>query len=419
MQFYKRVISFLILSLFLTEDIVAQQNATVQPPSHIKSIILKPLRTNEYAPIIRLGEPFILEFDDLEVDQKSYSYKIEHFDYNWKSSNLNSTEFLNGFNDDLIRDFENSFNTIQGYTHYRLRLPNDNIRIKISGNYIISVIDEDDEVVFTRPFIIYQPKVDVGVSAHRNRDIATINTKQNIQFVINHPNLLVNNPSLEIKTAIYQNNDWNTVIKNAKPQFIRGSQLLYKYNSNINFWAGNEFLFFDTKEIRNATNNVARSELKDIFYTYLYLDEERLHKPYTLNPDINGNFVLRTVDNDDISTEGDYSKVYFSLESFEDIGNSSIYIYGDYNGWQLTDENKMIYDDNTKQYHSNLFLKQGFYNYQYITANKEGKINNHAIEGSFYQTENIYTVIVYHRPYGTRYDQVIGVGSTNSEKLRN
>ena len=419
MQFYKRVISLLILSLFLNEDITAQQNATVQPPSHIRSIILKPLRINEYAPIIRLGEPFILEFDDLEADQKNYSYKIEHFNYNWESSNLNTTEFLNGFNDDLIRDFENSFNTIQGYTHYRLRLPNDNISIKISGNYIISVIDEEDEVVFTRPFIIYQPKVDVGVSAHRSRDIATINTKQNIQFVINHPNLLFNNPSLEIKTAIYQNNDWNTVIKNAKPQFIRGSQLLYKYNSNINFWAGNEYLFFDTKEIRNATNNVARSELKDIFHTYLYLDEERLHKTYTLNPDINGNFVLRTVDNDDISTEGDYSRVYFSLESFEDISDNSIYIYGDFNGWQLTDENKMTYDDNTKQYHGNIFLKQGFYNYQYITASEDGKINNHAIEGSFYQTENIYTVIVYHRPYGTRYDQVIGTGSTNSEKLRN
>ena len=248
MQFYKKVISLFILSILLTELVVAQKNATIQPPSHIKSIILKPLRTNEYAPIIRLGEPFILEFDDLETDQKSYSYKIEHFDYNWKSSNLNTTEFINGFNDDLIRDFENSFNTIQGYTHYRLRLPNDNISIKISGNYIISVIDEDDEVIFTRPFIIYQPMVDVGVSAHRSRDIATINSKQNIQFVINHPNLLVNNPSLEIKTAIYQNNDWNTVIKNAKPQFIRGTQLLYKYNSNINFWAGNEYLFFDTKD---------------------------------------------------------------------------------------------------------------------------------------------------------------------------
>ena len=419
MQFYKRVILLLILSFYLPEVAGAQQNTVVQAPSHIKSIVLKPLRINEYAPIIRLGESFILEFDDLEADQKGYSYKIEHYNYNWESSNLNPTEYLNGFNDDLIREFENSFNTIQAYTHYKLRLPNDNISIKISGNYIISIIDEFDEVVFSRPFIIYEPKVDVGVSAHRNRDIETINTKHNIQFSINHPNLLINNPSLEIKTAIYQNNDWNTVIKNAKPQFTRGTQLLYKYNANINFWAGNEYLYFDTKEIRNATNNVARTELSDVFHTYLYLDEERIHKPYTLNPDINGSFVLRTVDNEDINTEGDYSNVYFSLESFEDIGNESIYIYGDFNGWQLDDENKMTFDSNTKLYHGNLFLKQGFYNYLFVTANDQGEVNNHAIEGSFYQTENNYTVLIYYRPFGTRYDQVIGLGNTNSEQLRN
>lgn len=419
MRFLNKVTLLLIFSLFFNSDILAQISVSVLSPSHIKSIVLKPLRTNEYAPIIRLGETFILEFDDLEADQKSYSYKIEHYDYNWESSNLNSTEFINGFNDDLFRDFENSFNTIQGYTHYKLKLPNDNIRIKISGNYIISVIDEYDDVVFSRPFIVYEPKLDVGVSVHRNRDISTINSKHNVQFVISHPNLLINNPNLEIKTSIYQNNDWNSVIKNAKPQFIRGTQLLYKYNANINFWAGNEYLFFDTKEIRNATNNVARTELTDNFNTYLYLDEERIHKPYTLNPDINGNFVLRTVDNDDISIEGDYSMVYFSLESFEDIKDDSVYIYGDFNGWKLTEENKMTYDAQTKLYHGNLLLKQGFYNYQYVTADDKGHINIHAIEGSFYQTENNYTVLVYYRPYGSRYDQVIGLGHANSEKLRN
>ena len=219
--------------------------------------------------------------------------------------------------------------------------------------------------------------------------------------------------------VVYQNNDWNTAIKDIKPQFIRGSQLLYKYGSNVNFWAGNEFLFFDTKQIRGATNNIARSELKDQFNTYLYTDEERLHRPYTYYPDINGNFVLRTINTDDVSLEGDYSRVHFSLETFENIGDNTIYIYGDFNDWQLTNENKMVYDEQTKLYHAKLFLKQGFYNYQYITANNNGEINNHSIEGSFYQTENNYTVLVYYKPLGSRYQQVIGIGNANSENLRN
>jgi len=410
---------FTVFTFFVLSQNFAQQQVIVNPPEHIKSVVFNPLRSNEYAPIIKLGSSFMLEFDDLDGDQKEYRYTIEHLDYNWESSNLNSTEFLDGFDNDLLRDFENSFNTLQDYTHYSVRIPNDNVRIKISGNYIISIYNDDDEVVFTKPFIVYNPLVDVGVSTHRNRDISSINSKQNIQFIISHPNLTINSPSNEIKVAIYQNNDWNTVKKNMKPQFIRGSQLLYKYNANINFWAGNEYLFFDTKEIRNATNNVYKTQLESIFNTYLYSDEPRADKPYTLNPDINGNFVLRTIDATDVSIEGDYSWVHFNLMHPEKLANETVYVYGNFNNWQLTDENKMLYNETTKSYQTKMLLKQGFYNYQYITKSADGSISNDAIEGSFYQTENQYTVLVYYRPFGSRYDQIIGVGNSNSEDLRN
>lgn len=420
MNLIQKLSFFISFLISLTgSGLLAQSSVVINPPENIKSIVLRSQKTNDYAPIIRLGSSIVLEFDDLDSDQKQYSYTIEHYDYNWQKSNINPTEYIDGFTNDWIRNFENSFNTIQGYTHYRLRLPNDNLRIKISGNYVLSVLDEDDEVAFTRPFIVYEPLVDVGVSVHRSRDIATINTMQNIQFNVNHPNLLINNPRLELKVAIYQNLDWNTVIKDIEPQFIRGTQLLYKYGANVNFWGGNEFLFFDTKQIRGAVNNIARSELKDTFITYLYTDEERLYRPYTYYPDVNGNFVLRTIDAESIDTEGDYSWVYFTLESFENINQDAIYIYGDFNEWQLTDENKLSYNEQSRLYEGRLFLKQGFYNYSYITADEEGTVNNHSIDGSFHQTENNYTVLVYYKPIGTRYDQVIGIGNANSENLRN
>lgn len=419
MYFCKKSCLLFVCIAFLSQSNFSQKDVIVNPPNNIKSIVFNPFKTNEYAPIIKLGSPFALSFDDLDADQKEYRYKIDHYDYDWKSSGLNSTEFLNGFNDDLIRDFENSFNTLQDYTHYSARLPNDNISIKISGNYLITVYDEDGEVVFTKPFIVYNPIVDVGVSIHRSRDIATINTKHNIQFIINYPNLTVNNPNQEIKVAVYQNNDWNSVLKNLKPQFIRGTQLLFKYNSNVNFWAGNEYLFFDTKEIRNATNNVYRTEMKDIFNTYLYSDEERAKEIYTFNPDINGNFVLRTIDNEDVNIEADYSLVHFNLLSEEKLNNPSIYVYGNFNNWQLTNENKMTYNKRTKSYQTKLLFKQGFYNYKYVLLTKDNSVDNYTIEGSHYQTENNYTVLVYYKPYGTRYTQVIGYGNGNSEKLRN
>jgi len=415
---YSRIY-FLLLFVFIGFLVKAQSSVIINPPDHIKSIVLRSQQTNNYTPIIRLGQRFTLEFDDLKASQEEYTYKIEHYDYNWQPSNLATTEYINGFASDWIRNFEDSFNTFQGYTYYKLQIPNDNTRIKLTGNYVITIVNEDDEVIFARPFIVYASKVTVGVSTQKSRHIATLNSKQNIQFTINHPDLLINNPAQEIKVAVYQNNDWNTVLKDIKPQFYRGTQLLYKYVNDLSFWAGNEFLFFDTKQIRSATNNIARVDLNEIFDTYLYLDEERLHKTYTLYPDINGNFVVRTLDGDETSTEADYTWVHFALEAFENIEKNAIYIYGNFNGWQLTEENKMFYDEASKRYTGKLLLKQGFYNYLYVTATKDGVINNHAIEGSFYQTENEYSVIVYYRPIGSRYDQVIGYGQANSENLRN
>ncbi|WP_175418956.1 type IX secretion system plug protein [Aureibaculum algae] len=397
----------------------AQSDVIVDPPEYIKTIILRSLQTNNYAPIVKLGDPLLLEFDDLSDSQAEYTYKIEHYDYDWKVSKMIATEYISGYDNDWIREFENSFNTLQPYTYYKLILPNDKTQIKKTGNYLISILDSDKEILFTRPFIVYQTLVDVGVSVHKSRDIATINSKQNVEFSINHPDLLINNPSQEIKVVVYQNNDWNTAIKNIKPQFYRGTQLLYKYSDKVSFWAGNEYLFFDSKEIRNATNNIAKSRLDGLFHTYLYTDEMRKNRPYTFYPDVNGNFVVRTIDSDVSATEADYSYVHFTLQAYTDLGEDDIYVYGDFNDWQLTKENKMSYNERLKLYDCTMLLKQGFYNYTYVTANNKGIISNDAVEGSFYQTENDYSVLVYYKPIGSRYDQVIGYGKANSENLRN
>ncbi len=389
-------------------------------PNYIKTIIFKPTATNNYTPIIRLGEKLILSFDDLNADEHNYTYKIEHCTLDWEVSNLSEFEFINGFAEDRIRDFENSFNTLQPYTNYTLTIPNEASKIKISGNYILSVINEDLEVVFKRKFVVYEPKVTVGVAIYKSRDIATINTKQSVEFIINHPNYNINNPSLEIIPVILQNNNWQTAIIGLKPQFYRGTQLLYKYNKETSFWGGNEFLFFDSKSIRNSTLNIAKVELgKELYHTYLYTNEGRIGKPYTLFPDINGNFIIRTLDGNNSNLDADYSWVHFSLESFENIEGKDIYVSGDYNNWQLNNTNKLYYNTETGLYEATILLKQGFYNYQYVTKTKNGIISNHDIDGSYFQTENDYTVLVYYKKFGDRYTKVIGIGYGNSEKINN
>ena len=399
--------------------VLGQQNNIILPPPNIKTIDLRPLKQDAYAPVVKLGEKLKLSFDDINSAENIYSYRIEHCDYNWQKSNLSSTEFMTGYATDRIRNYQNSFNTLQYYTHYELEIPNDNNRIKISGNYLISVLDDYGNVLFTRRFIVYQPRVNVAVTAHRSTDPATIDKKHSIQFTIDHSNLMLNDPYREIQVDVYQNYDWNSVIKGIKPKYTRGTQLWYNYVDEISFWAGNEYRYFDTKEIRNATNNIFKTRLDNIFNTYLYANEARGNKPYAFYPDIDGNFVLRTLDADDVSLEGDYSLVHFTLQYNDHPNRDDVYIYGSYNDWQVSEENRMSYNQETGMYEAAMLFKQGFYNYTYVTADRDMNIDPYTVEGSFYQTENKYTVIVYYRKFGDRYDQVIGVGTANSENLQN
>jgi hypothetical protein len=387
---------------------------------HIKTIILKPTAINSYAPIVQLGEKLMLTFDDLNADEHTYSYNVEHCDLDWNISDLSQSEFIDGFSGDRIRDYENSFNTLQPYTNYRLTIPNETTKIKISGNYLISILNEDDDVVFTRRFVVYEPKVNVGVAVFKSRDISFINTKQSVEFTVNTPNILINNPNEEVIPVILQNNNWQNAIIGLKPQFFRADQLLYKYNKETSFWGGNEFLYFDSKSIRSSSLNIANVELgEDLYHTYLFTNEERRNQPYTLYPDINGNFVIRTLNGENNNTDADYSWVYFSLKSSQSLEGKDVFVSGNFNNWQLNDINKLKYNETLGLYETKMLLKQGFYNYQYVTKAIDGTISTHDIDGSFYQTENDYTVLVYYKKFGSRYTKVIGVGYGNSEKINN
>jgi len=388
--------------------------------NHIKTIILKPTAVNSYAPIVRLGEKLLLSFDDLNADEYTYSYKIEHCDIDWKKSDLSQSEFIDGFAEDRIRDYENSFNTLQPYTNYRLTIPNETTKLKISGNYLIAVLNEEDEIVFKRRFVVYEPKVTVGVAVFKSRDISFFNTKQSVEFSIITPNMVFNNPSEEIIPVILQNNNWQNAIIGLKPQFFRGDQLLYKYNKETSFWAGNEFLYFDSKSIRNTSLNIANVELgENLYNTYLFTDQERRNQPYTLYPDVNGNYVIRTLSGENSNTDADYSWVYFSLKCSKNLEGKEVHVNGNFNNWQLNNDNKLKYNETLGLYETKLLLKQGFYNYQYVTKKIDGTINNHDIDGSFYQTENDYTILVYYKKFGSRFTKVIGVGFGNSEKINN
>ena len=75
------------------------------------------------------------------------------------------------------------------------------------------------------------------------------------------------------------------------------------------------------------------------------------------------------------------------------------------------------YNEESKYWETALFLKQGYYNYQYVFVPKGSKtIDETYIEGSHWQTGNDYTILIYLQEEGTSYDKLIGSKILNLKK---
>lgn len=398
----------------------SQSGIEQEPSFNIKTISFS-VNNNNVIPFFKLGETFELRFDDLYGDEADYYYTITQYNYDWSTtSDLAKAEYLNGMDNQRIITYENSFNTLQLYSHYRQVFPNKFNQITKSGNYMISVLNDEGEIVFSRRLVIYEEQVSVGLLVRRARDFESLQGKQNIEMTINYGERILQNPIQNVKVTLFQNGNWKTSISNIKPQYTLGSELIYRYNKETQFWAGNETYSIDNKIIRATNNTVAKVTSGDnIYNTYLYVNTPRKNIPYTYFPDINGNFFIQNANSTNPQIEADYSWVYFALNT-SDVIDKSIYIVGMFNNYTLSDENKMEFNKNSGLFEKAILLKQGFTNYQYVVTDKSGKVDyENAIDGNFYQTENNYTAIVYYRGNNDRYDRVIGIANTNSEVIRN
>lgn len=412
-------IGHILLILLLSSSLQAQVEHEVNPPDYIKTINFRGDTPESQLPVLRLGEYLQLEFDALNANEDDYYYKIEHFNFDWTPSILFENEYLIGIDDQRIRTYENSFNTYQIYSNYRLTIPNQQTRgFKVSGNYMLKIYDDYGDLVFSRKFMVYEDLSAVGVSIKRSRDVSTIEVKQTVDLKIVPNRINVINPTQTIKTTIVQNNNLNTAIHNISPQYTLGNELIYRYTEETAFWAGNEYLFFENKDLRAANTGVRYIDLLELYNSYLFTNIVRKDRPYTFNPDINGNFLVTAIDTEDSRVEGDYAWVHFSLLTPELFGKE-VYVYGNYNNYALTEENKMRYNASRGIYEAKLLLKQGFYNYKYVTVNEKGKLKEGDISGNFWQTENNYKVLVYYRELGGRYDRIIGFGEANSVNISN
>ena len=408
------------LFLFQIPSGFAQVEQTIEP-EYIRTIEFKGSSLQSTLPIIELGQKLQLSFDDIIGNEADYFYTIEHFNFDWIPSDLSKGEYLDGFDDVRIETYENSFNTLQLYSNYKLNIPNRETRaIKKSGNYLLRIFNDDGEIVFSRKFMVLERLLSVEVEIKRSRKIKNIDQQQVVHFKINAPSLLLINPKQNVKTLVLQNNNLKTAITNLKPQYTIGSELIYRYDQEAAFWGGNEFLFFDNKDIRSATNGVRSVALNELYENFLFTNIDRSVRPYTYNPDINGNFRVRNLyASQNQNIEADYVLMHFNLQHYGSLGDKEIHIYGNFNNWTIDQTTYMAYNEKTDTYQNARLFKQGFYNYKYVMVNRDGSVEQGPISGNFWQTENQYTVLVYYRAPGSRFDRLLGKGAANSSKISN
>jgi|TARA_R100000479_G_scaffold21607_1_gene8175 hypothetical protein len=416
-MFQKKLFGLLLL---LTPSLFFAQLSEIPAPNYIKTIQFKGATAQSELPVIRLGERLQLSFDALNGEEEDFYYTITHHNFDWSESDLSKSEYLDGFDDVRIETYENSLNTLQIFSHYTLSIPNrETRRITKSGNYLISIFDSDNNPIFSRKFMVVEEIAGVSVEIKRSRDLQYIEEKQTVQFTINSPSLLLINPKQTVHTLVMQNSNLKTAITDLKPQYTIGNELIYRYDKESSFWGGNEFLAFDNKDVRAAGNSISRIGVSDVYENYLFTDIARYDRPYTYNPDINGNFVVRNINANNQDIEAEYVRLHFNLQYFDDIGDKEIHLYGNFNNWTIDGSTYMKYDPQSDTYRNSRLFKQGFYNYKYVLVDRDGTIEPGAVSGNFWQTENDYTVLVYFRDLGARYDRIIGMGRGNSTNITN
>lgn len=414
MRFLFSFISALVFS-FLTSDLYAQIENKVYK-DHIQSVRLFPLGTDIYgqidSPVVPLVgiKPLILLFDDIAYDPELYSAKLIHCDANWEKSQLRDNDFLPSFNEFNIQDYEYSVNTRIPYIHYRFSVP----KTLKSGNYIIKVYRgrDESEVILTRRFMVYENLFTVGAAVVPPTQTMNRSELQQINAIVNYSQGQVMDPSTQIKVIIRQNQRWDNAKLLTKPTFMNESSKVLRYESfdgDNSFMAGNEFRFVDLRFIRATGVNVAKIDVQeDRIDAMASVDQPRPDDRYSQYLDLNGQYVVFTNDrpggNPEIESEYVLTTFNLSIPKQSD----SVYLISSALNWGLSDQAKMIWNEDFKIYQTTVLMKQGWYDYQYAVVGAEGEMDTLPFEGSHFETENEYEVLVYFRNLGSRYDQLVG-----------
>lgn len=373
-------------------------------------------------PVILLGsdDQLMLAFDELGDNAKTYHYTLVHCNSSWEVSNLHPNEYLQGFVHQPLEDYRFSLNTTVPYVHYQAVFPNDDVRLMLSGNYIVKVYEEFDDrhPVVVKRFSVVESLVNIDAAVKYPVDPQLRKTHQQVDVRVLHPRLSINNPLHEVRLVVVQNGRTDNLVVLQKPDFIRAGELVYDHPRPLLFEAGQQYRWLDIRSTRFLSEHVARVVYSAPYYhVELQPDVLRSGTPFFFREDANGQYVVSVREYDDAAIEADYLFVHFSLPMAQPYLDGHVYLLGALGQNAFSQATRMEYQAEKMAYEQTLLLKQGFYNYQYALVPYRKTTGLLApIEGAFVEAENDYQIFVYYKAANDYYERLVGYTVVNSRK---
>ncbi len=375
-------------------------------------------------PLLRLGggERMELHFDDLDADVKNYYYTFQLCNADWTPAMLSSFDFISGFSQQRISNYRTSNRALTRYTHYQVVLPDRDLVPKLSGNYILKVYRDGDtsKLAFTKRFMVYEEKAIIGSEVQQPFNAQFFRTHQKLQFKVNTKNLQVVNAGQQINVTLLQNFRWDNAIKNLRPTFMTNNQVEYNTENDAVFQAGKEWRWLDLRSFRLQSDRVDSAHyLKTSTEIFVKPGFQRKTQEFNFYRDNNGLYYLENLENANPYWQSDYATVYFSYvpPGNTPFPNKELYVFGALTNYGTDPAAKMHFNTEKGVYEASFKLKQGYYDFCYATVDQTSKQKTFSFEeteGTYWETENEYTILVYYRALGGRYDQLAGVARFNS-----
>ncbi len=365
-------------------------------------------------PVLKLnsGQQLKLSFDDLSAESKTYKYRIVHVNHDWTDRDASFYEYASGFEENEIEDYESSFSSILPFEHYELLIPNDDIQLNASGNYVLQVYeDTPDSLILSRRFVVHENAATIDGDVQRATSRNHGSTSHKIPFSLHLNGLQVNDPYSEIIVKILPNNNWHRAQTGFQPLFVRGDELVYKDKEQNIFDAGNEYRTLNIKDMNfEAVMVESINRINNDYHVKLRPDRNRRYLRYQQHEDLNGKFFIEKSNSMTPELDADYVNVYFTLQVESPILSGQVFVYGGFSGYTFSERNAMSYNPRKKQYELRVKLKQGFHDYKYVVLDSytNYKPDFSRLEGDHWETQNDYLVYVYFKDLMSGYHRVVG-----------